>query len=260
MTNDPARRKQHMKKLLLSLTLIATAAAASAQCTPDPLYQDSIFGVWPDTIDDFAPGEVGVPYSDQIDFLIPTDAGDVDPNLAGQTIDSVKLDNIQGMPPGLSFACNSHTNAPCTFLSSVLGCGLIEGTPTTAGSYPLTINVTAYVLFLGNPVAVPYPFDGYQIDIGAAGVLDQQVSISGAQNVPNPFGQRTSIEWNLSRSASTTVKVFNLLGEKLWSQATEGRIGANKLVFDGSDLEDGIYLYEVQAGETRFTGRMVLHR
>lgn len=249
-----------MKKTLLSLALITAAAAASAQCTPDPIYMDSIFGVWPDTIDDFAPGEVGVAYSDQIDFLIPTDAGDVDPNLAGQMIDSVKLDQIVGMPPGLGFACNSHTSAPCTFLSAVLGCGLIQGTPTVAGSYPLTIEVTAYSVFFGNPIAIPYPFAGYQINIGATGVSDQPVSISGAQNVPNPFGQRTSIEWNMSRPASSTVKVFNLLGEKLWSQTTEGRSGSNKVVFDGSTLEDGIYLYEVQAGDTRFTGRMVLHR
>ncbi|MEO8068226.1 MAG: T9SS type A sorting domain-containing protein [Flavobacteriales bacterium] len=249
-----------MKHTLLSIAFIAAAATASAQCTPDPLYQDSIFGVWPDTLEDFAPGLVNVPYSDQMDLKIPSDAGDIDPNLAGTQIDSVALDSISGLPPGLAIVCNSHTSAPCTYLSAVLGCGLIEGTPTVAGSYPLTINVTGYSILFGFPISFPYQFTGYQIDIGIAGVSDLPVAISGAQNVPNPFGQRTSIEWNLSRPASTTVKVFNLLGEQLWSETSEGRIGANKLIFDGSALEDGIYLYEVQAGETRFTGRMVLHR
>ncbi|MBK6775035.1 MAG: T9SS type A sorting domain-containing protein [Flavobacteriales bacterium] len=64
----------------------------------------------------------------------------------------------------------------------------------------------------------------------------------------------------MSRPSTATVKVFNLLGEKLWSQTSEGRSGLNKIVFDANGLEDGIYLYEVQAGDTRFTGRMVLHR
>lgn len=250
----------HMKKAILSIAFVATAATISAQCTPDPLYQDSLFGVWPDTIEGFAPGTVNQPYSDQLDLIVPSDAGEIDPGLAGTMIDSVAMDSIEGLPPGLAIACNSHTGAACTYLSAVLGCGVIQGTPTVVGVYPLTIHVTGYSVLFGFPISFPYTFTGYQIDIGVAGILDQPVSISGAQNVPNPFGQRTSIEWNMSRPANSTVKVFNLLGEKLWSQTTEGRSGANKVVFDGSTLEDGIYLYEVQAGDTRFTGRMVLHR
>ena len=250
----------NMKKTILSFLLIGSAASLNAQCTPDPLYQDSLFGVWPDTIEDFAPGSVGVSYSDQMDLIIPDDAGDIDPNLAGTMIDSVRMDSIQGMPPGLSIACNSHTGAPCTYLSATLGCGVIQGVPTVAGSYPLTIHVTGYSQLFGFPLSFPYAFTGYQIDIGTAGILDQPVAISGAQNIPNPFGQRTSIEWNMSRPSTATVKVFNLLGEKLWSQTSEGRSGLNKIVFDANGLEDGIYLYEVQAGDTRFTGRMVLHR
>ncbi|MBK6775034.1 MAG: hypothetical protein IPG74_04015 [Flavobacteriales bacterium] len=140
-----------MKKTILSFLLIGSAASLSAQCTPDPLYQDSLFGVWPDTIEDFAPGSVGVSYSDQMDLIIPDDAGDIDPNLAGTMIDSVRMDSIQGMPPGLSIACNSHTGAPCTYLSATLGCGVIQGVPTVAGSYPLTIHVTGYSQLFGFP-------------------------------------------------------------------------------------------------------------
>lgn len=249
-----------MKKTLLSALFVAAASAVSAQCTPDPLYADSVFGVWPDTIEDFIPGVISVPYSDQLDLIIPQDAGDIDPNLAGTMIDSVALDSIEGLPPGLTIACNSHTSATCTYLSGVQGCGVIQGTPTAVGTFGLIIHVTGYSQLFGFPISFPYTFTGYEITIGAASVNELPVAISGALNTPNPFRDRTSIEWNLSKAADTHVKVFNLLGEKLWSQNVQGRTGLNKLQFDGSLLEAGIYLYEVQAGDRKFTGRMILHR
>lgn len=249
-----------MKKTLLAALFVVAASAASAQCTPDPLYADSIFGVWPDTIEDFAPGVINIPYSDQLDLIIPTDAGDIDPNLAGTMIDSVALTAISGLPPGLAIACNSHTGAACTYLSGVQGCGVIQGTPTQVGTFPLVIEVTGYSVLFNVPISFPYTFEGYQITIGAANVNELPVSINGALNTPNPFRDRTSIEWNLSKAADTQVKVFNLLGEKLWSQTVQAKAGANKLLFDGSLLEAGIYLYEVQAGDRKFTGRMILHR
>ena len=56
---------------------------SNAQCTPDPLYADSIYGAWPDTVTNFVSGQVGVAYIQVLDFKLPLDAGDVDPGFAG---------------------------------------------------------------------------------------------------------------------------------------------------------------------------------
>ena len=40
-----------MKDRVLSLVVTLTALQGFAQCVPNPLYQDSVFGVWPDTVE-----------------------------------------------------------------------------------------------------------------------------------------------------------------------------------------------------------------
>jgi len=249
-----------MKHLLLAAAL-TSGLMASAQCTPDQAYADSVYGVWPDTITDFAPGVLNVFYSDTLNLLVPSDAGLINPGFAGFAIDSVQFTGVSGLPPGLSVVCNSQTGASCTYLTNNVGCGLIEGTPTVAGTYNLTLNVLAYVSLLGSPIPVPQTFTGYTIVIApSVGIAEAEAGLAHVQNVPNPFSQRTSIEFNLLRGANTEVEVYNLLGERVWRTAVEGHPGVNRVGFDAEGMPDGIYLYKVRAGATTFTGRMVFRR
>lgn len=70
-----------MKRLLLVVSIVSFGLTnASAQCTPDitapaPNYADSTFGAWPDTVINFAAAAVGVPYTQELQFKVPTDAG-----------------------------------------------------------------------------------------------------------------------------------------------------------------------------------------
>lgn len=251
-----------MKHALLAACLLTAGLRATAQCTPNPLYADSVFGVWPDTTENFIGGMVGVFYSDTINIIIPSSSTDVDPSLPPQTIDSVQFNGIDNLPPGLAVHCNSQTGGPCTLLPHQLGCGLIEGTPTQAGSYDLVLNVTAYVTFLGFPTGLPYAFQGYNITIaGTAGVNDlAPVSLGQVQNVPNPFANRTTIEFSLNRGATARIKVFNLVGEELWRETVQAKSGVNRVPFEAARMESGVYLYKVEAGDRMFTGRMVVSR
>jgi hypothetical protein len=249
------------RKLIAAFLVAASAQAASAQCTPDPLYADSVYGVWPDTITDFAPGVLGQFYSDTLNLLVPTDAGLINSGFSGFVIDSVQFTGIDNLPPGLGVSCNSQTPATCTYLSSVLGCGLIEGTPSVAGTYNMTLNVLAYVSLGGSPLPVPQQFEGYTIVVApSVGINEADAGLAQVQNVPNPFSQRTSIEFTLQRSTAADVEVFNLLGEQVWRNHVQGRQGLNRVPFETVDLPDGIYLYKVNAGAGTFTGRMVLRR
>lgn len=255
-----------MKQLLLSALFLTAAGAATAQvCTPNPLYADSIFGIWPDTTDNFAPGVLGQPYYQDLQLIVPQDAGDVDPTFAGVLLDSVSLslvDGVVGLPAGLSVGCNSQTPAPCSFLTGVLGCGAIQGTPTESGEFPLTLNVTAYAALLGNAVPIPQSFTGYRIVVSEGVGITEIITpgMSGVRNVPNPFSNRTAIEFQLGSASTVDVRVFNLLGEELWGQVLQGKAGVNRVNFESRDLPEGVYLYKVQSGNDTFTGRMVLNR
>ena len=57
-----------MKKALLAANLVVSAAAANGQCTPNQLYADSIYGVWPDTTENFASGVLNSFYSDTLNI------------------------------------------------------------------------------------------------------------------------------------------------------------------------------------------------
>ena len=131
---------------------------------------------------------------------------------------------------GLTVGCASQTPAACTYLPSVLGCGVIQGIPTEAGDFPLTLQVTGYFTLFGSAVPYPIEFTGYRIIIAPnnVGVADiGMASVSGVRNAPNPFSARTNIEFSLDRAAEVKVRVFTLLGEELWSYRTQGKVGQN---------------------------------
>lgn len=253
-----------MKKLLLPVAFLALAASALAQpCIPNPLYADSVFGVWPDTTENFMPGLLGIPYSQDLNLIVPVNAQDIDPTFPAVNIDSVVFNGISNLPPGLAVSCASQTSAPCTYLPTVLGCGVIEGTPTQLGTYEMTVEVTGYFTFFGGAIPYPLSFSGYRITItdNTTGVFDLMgTGLTGVRNVPNPFSARTAVEFQMARSAEVKLRVFDLLGEEVWSQRMQGKAGANKVNFDGGDLQEGIYLYKVETNKETFTGRMVLHR
>ena len=146
-----------MKKLiLLFFSINILAFSSNAQCVPDPLYFDSIYGAWPDTITNFGPGQVGVFYTQILDFKLPTDAGDIDPQYIGLgiTIDSAVLASVAGLPPGISYACNTST---CSWLGGSQGCAAITGTPTTTGTYDIVISLDGWITVFFNSGNFLYP-------------------------------------------------------------------------------------------------------
>jgi Secretion system C-terminal sorting domain len=255
-----------MKKLLLLTTFAFSGALASAQCTPDPFYADSVFGVWPDTTENFMPGVVGLLYSDTLNLIVPANSGDIpaDPPYPSFPLDSIQLEGVSGLPPGISVICNSQTAAECTYLPTQLGCGLLQGTPTQTGTFPLTLDVRAWatIPFLGVQ-SIPVSFDGYEIVISdnTTAVLSLTNSgLSNVRNIPNPFASRTMIEFNAGKAGEARIRVFNLVGEEMWSEVVQTKVGQNRVPFDGAQFPAGVYLYKIESGSNTFTGRMALQR
>lgn len=252
-----------MMRTLLLATLAAASINAFSQCIPNQLYADSVYGVWPDTTENFIGGMVGAPYSDTLNVLVPTDAGLINPLFSGFDIDSVALVQLTGLPPGITVTCNSQTTAACTYLASQVGCGLLEGVPTQTGTFDITIEVTAYARIFGTTQAVPQTFVGYSITIADNTVAvenNDPAELGRVQNVPNPFADRTMIEFGLSKASTAKIQVFNLVGEKLWSRTVQAKAGINRVPFEVNELENGIYIYHVEAAGTTYTGRMMVNR
>ncbi len=81
------------------------------------------------------------------------------------------------------------------------------------------------------------------------------------QNYPNPCNPSTTIEFTLSKSEFTTLKVYNLLGKKVSTLISKKLNQGNyTYTFDGKNLASGIYYYQLVAGDFREVKKMVLLR
>lgn len=228
---------------------------------PDPLYADSVFGVWPDTLTNFPVGQVDVAYFVQVDVIVPATTADV-PGLDlgfDLPIDSGQIVDVAGLPDGLTFDCNSHTPASCTFLPGVQGCGTVTGTPTETGTFVLDISMTAYLNILGSVISEDVVFSGYRIIVSDSTVsLEENGPLQTvSQNVPNPFATSTRIDYRLTERQQLQFRVLDLLGQEVFSQMRQGEAGRNSFAYTPQGLRAGVYLYVIETPEGRITKRMV---
>ena len=182
-----------MKKLLLLLFTFTAYNLSISQCTPDPLYADSSWGIWPDEQTNFMSGDIGVAYQQIINFKVPIDAGDIDSAFAGVPVDSVVLNNVSNLPPGISYACNVPS---CTWYGDSAGCANIDGMPTTNGSFQITLDITGWVTIFFNPFPQTFTYDGYVINIGPVGIDSYHLTTNTFKldnAIPNPANNECKV-------------------------------------------------------------------
>jgi outer membrane protein assembly factor BamB len=123
---------------------------------------------------------------------------------------------------------------------------------------PIVANHRLFVLASGNKIKV---FSNSPIS-GLATAHEVQPQESALrQNYPNPFNSSTTIEFALAESGFMTLKIFNLLGEKVATLLAEKRTaGAYKLIWDAKGIASGVYLYRLEAGELVQTKKLILMR
>lgn len=232
-----------MKKLLLSFAVAALAVAGvkAQTCTPGAAYPsatwaDSTFGVWPDTIQNLPGGTVGVAYNTDLNFKAPQNASDVDPSVSG-TINDFTVDNVAGLPPGINYACN---NASCFYAGGELGCASIYGTPTTAGTYEITITITANV-DIGFGIVIPFTqdFTGYRIEVGTAGTMT--LSKDKFEVFPNPANNEVTIN-GLEDLNVSSLEIVNMAGATVKAYDNVNTPSFNMNI---ADLENGMYFIKI---------------
>ncbi len=147
-----------MIKKLLSIAFFAlTAQVASAQCTPNPAYVDSPFGVWPDTTENLpcAFGDQASGYNAVIDVKTLTDTA-VSVNVSGINLDVIayieafRINSVDGLPAGFTYIPNQTvwTNGGASpNFTPVQGCVSIISSQATIQS-----------ILAANPNGVDFPF------------------------------------------------------------------------------------------------------
>jgi hypothetical protein len=90
---------------------------------------------------------------------------------------------------------------------------------------------------------------------------DIPTSFSLEQNYPNPFNPTTVIQYNLPRSTSVSLKVYNTLGQEVRTLVNGSQpAGRHTVEFDARSLASGVYLYKLEAGTFVATRKLLLLR
>ena len=84
-----------------------------------------------------------------------------------------------------------------------------------------------------------------------------QIALLG--NYPNPFNPTTSIRFNLPEATHVRLSVYDVTGRQvaILADGNQSR-GMHQIPFDGSQLGSGIYIYILDAGGVRLSGKMML--
>lgn len=97
------------------------------------------------------------------------------------------------------------------------------------------------------------------------GQTNQNNLLVSVQNYPNPFNLQTQIQFVLAQESEVTVKVFNILGKEVKTLALSKQMlkGSHKIEWNGEDnfgnvVPSGMYLYQIQAGNSVLTKKMSL--
>ncbi len=101
---------------------------------------------------------------------------------------------------------------------------------------------------------------------GIMGTNSEQVTNDSFRNYPNPFGEKTTIYFNLPKSEKVTLDIFDNTGKKI-TTLFSGELpeGGHSFVFNANDnknkdLPSGTYIYKLTTKTTTMSGKMILTR
>jgi len=78
-------------------------------------------------------------------------------------------------------------------------------------------------------------------------------------NYPNPFNPSTTISFSIPEQSHITLSVYYITGQKVATLVDKQmNAGSHSVIFDGSDLGSGLYLYQLESGGFEKMGKMLL--
>lgn len=105
--------------------------------------------------------------------------------------------------------------------------------------------------------SIPISGEGHPSAVEDEEILPKQFSLE--QNYPNPFNPSTTIIWQSPVSGWQTIKVYDVLGNEIATLVNEYQSAGNyEIQFDASRLANGIYYYQLRAGDYLETKKMIL--
>lgn len=228
--------KLNVAKLVILLS--CTIQLAAQPCIPLTNFPGNQ-GILPASL---PPAYLDTTYSAVMQLKAPADTNVVFNGLPVKfVIDSMRLIQAIGLPPGITFQCNP-TN--CMLLGGQTGCALLSGQATAGGVYPIKLiirTVGKVQLIFPIPQASVDTNEQYTIFVfqntGVAKLIDSRVPFSV---YPNPASESVSV--NMNGLPGEQLNIYDASGKLIHTYANES---LNETMTIGvSDFVPGIYVAE----------------
>lgn len=237
-----------MNKLILTLLFLLTSVLSFAQCSTLANFADSTFGVWPDTIQNLPHAIENEAYNTVLYVKAPANSSEL--GFGAIPIDSLVIENVGGLPTGLTFGCG---NDDCSVNGGDYHCFYISGTTSQTGTFVLDIQTTGYA----GAFNLPYSFAGYKLVVEAATSIKEVENLFYVeQNMPNPFVDKTIINYNLLGTERVILEVYNILGTLVYN---DSHISNGNDYFEIDNvLIAGNYIYKISSSSQSVVKKMIV--
>lgn len=272
-----------MNKIILFLSVGLLSVGSYAQTNPceiDVTLQDSLFNLWPDTIENLPIAQVDTYYETNVQIKTPNEVGEVtgfpylvdlglpfETDVSGFIIDSIRMVDVSGLPDGMSLYFSA---ANATFLGNDVGCVTLYGNTTAemVGTHDITFIVDGWVSFgegvisLFETVGEYEEITGYKFIVSEDGtasvVSNENTGFQLSQNMPNPFSSNTEISFHSNKNEKINFTIVDILGNTLVNRNIDAVLGSNRISLNSNELSSGLYFYSISNGVNTQTKRMLV--
>ncbi len=249
---------------------------ATISCTPNAIYKDSLFGVYPKPYDAVLNPTggitkvacVGKPYVYTLTAKIPDTL-----SYSGIPIPiySIKIKSVKGLPTGLSYGCNK---ANCDYKPKDLGCVNLYGTVADTvkpRDFPLAISLSAATLLGTIDLDYPGPLlpipGTYTLKVVAknsplctVAAEDLSQEIVYLSHAPNPASDKVTFFISSEQKADYTLKIVDMTGKVLHRELLSLHSDLNTVEYDASPLSNGLYFYSISNEKGTMTRKLVVQK
>jgi hypothetical protein len=95
--------------------------------------------------------------------------------------------------------------------------------------------------------------------VSAVDVTKTESTTIFLENYPNPFKASSVISWQSPVGCRQTLKVYDIFGKEIATLVDEYKpAGKHEAEFNGNSLPEGLYLYQLKAGNYIYSKKMVV--
>lgn len=246
--------KRPLPLIFSVLFALLITAPVSGQCTPDPNCVDIdepgqyCPEVFPPVVRDEA-------YDQTMTFILPATEYDVDGTI--YTLDSVALDSVKNIPPGMIYSSNS-----VGYAAGKAYCAQLAGTPTEKGTFAVELYMRVFATPDGGSQLELGPFEddtSLVITVNAPSGFDPYAveNFQVLPVAPNPFSEYTQMGFYTPYDDRIKLQVYNILGELMHEETRGASPGEHRFEFNGSMLLPGTYFYRITNSKQLYTGKFI---